>query len=380
MKILILQPMLKQYRVALYEKLVGHLQSTGHEVRLVFGSPPKSEKARKDNVLLEKPYCYYPKSYWLFNSKLHYLKGALRHVFWADFVVTEQANKHLFNYALIFLHAVKLKRIAYWGHGQNFQGDPGSLRERIKKFLAVHSDWWFAYTQGVADYITGLGYPTNQITVLNNAIDTQQFRDSLSALSGKEIAVFRKRFNLQDQHQIGLYCGSLYKERMIPFLLDTACELHKKIPNFILMVAGDGSEHKIVEEYARKYPFIHYLGAIFGQDKTLAFHCADIFLCPGPIGLAVLDAFAARLPVYSTMIDMHGPEVEYLTPGFNGRMTLPDIQDYSQVIIKDLADPNTVADLSCNAYATGLQYTMEGMVNNFSQGFAKWISAKPVNY
>lgn len=45
---------------------------------------------------------------------------------------------------------------------------------------------------------------------------------------------------------------------------------------------------------------------------------ARVFLMPGLVGLAILDAGAAGLPLVTTDYPWHSPEIAYLDPGVNG--------------------------------------------------------------
>ena len=64
------------------------------------------------------------------------------------------------------------------------------------------------------------------------------------------------------------------------------------------------------------------MGQKFGREG-LALRMADIFVIPARTGLAILDSFAAGLPLFTTDIAIHGPEAEtYLIDGYNGRKTV----------------------------------------------------------
>lgn len=377
MKIVIFQPMLKFYRVPLFEKLHQLSLENGHELRLVFGTPWEEELKRNDNVVLENNYCFYEKSYWFFNNKIHFLQGAIKHIFWADVIITEQANRHLHNYLLIALSFFKIKPFSYWGHGINRQGDSKSIRERFKKLLATQTDWWFAYTNSVADYLQNLGFNRERITVLNNSVDTHAFKQTMDDVSLESIAEFKKQYKIADDAQIGIFCGSLHQNKKIDFLLETAKVINQKKPQFILIIGGDGQDKTHVEQFAMEHNFIIYLGALHGKQKALAFKCADIFLNPGMVGLAILDAFSASLPVFTTRQAEHSPEIDYLQNGYNGMMSDLNIEDYGNLVISAIESPALVASLKKNAFASSEQFSIENMANNFFKGIESFISSLP---
>lgn len=374
MKIVIFQPMLKQYRVPLFEQMGQLLSEQGHELRVVCGSPPTHEQTKGDNVLYSNRYCLVEKSLWLLNGKLHFLHRALSHILWADFVITEQANKHIHNYLLLIFRLIGVKHFAYWGHGQNRQGNPNSLREKIKKKLSTQCDWWFAYTQGVASYVTTLGYPSTKITVLNNSIDTSEFKQALIEQAPENIARFKQQLAINDNARIGLFCGSLYKDKKLEFLLAAALKIHQKNPNFVLLIIGNGTDRALIEAFAKKHSFVKYLGSLFGEQKALAFQSAELFMCPGATGLAILDAFSAALPYFSCNDANHGPEIDYLENGFNGVITAPSEDDYAHAVIGILNSPKELAQLQNNAFASSNRFSIENMAKNFVDGVNLYLN------
>jgi glycosyltransferase involved in cell wall biosynthesis len=373
-KIVIFQPMLKAYRVPLFERLNQLLSDNGHELRIVLGMPPNSELERNDNVFLKTEYYIYNKSYWLFSNKVHILQDAIRQIIWADLIVTEQANKHLHNYLLILLSFFKFKPFAYWGHGLNRQGDSSSLSECIKKRLVSEADWWFAYTHSVADYLDQLGVSRQCISVLNNSIDTLGFKQDLAKLTLAEIEGFKLEYDIAADAQIGLFCGSLHKDKDIGFLLECSLSIRQKNSRFILLIGGEGVDKELVEQYSNQYDFIKYLGRLDGANKLLAFKCADVFLMPCMMGLAILDAFSASLPVLTTVNKNHSPEIDYLKSGFNGVITDFTTQSYAQTVLSVLASPFRLAALSENARASSEQFSIENMALNFAEGLEKFVA------
>lgn len=366
--------MLKSYRVPLFERLNQLLLDNGHELRIILGMPPNLELQRNDNAFLETEYYIYHKSFWLFSNKVHILDDAIRHIVWADLIITEQANKHLHNYFLVLLSFLKIKPFAYWGHGLNKQGDSGSFSELIKKRLARQADWWFAYTNGVADYLNELGVSRQRISVLNNSIDTLGFKQEIAKLTLEKIKEFKSDFDIATDAQIGLFCGSLHKDKDIRFLLDCSISIRRQNARFILIIGGDGVDKKMVEQYANQYDFIKYIGRLDGVKKNLVFKSADVFLMPCMIGLAILDAFSASLPVFTTRQNTHSPEIDYLKSGYNGMITDFTVQSYSQTVLSVLASPTRLIELSKNAQISSEQFSIENMALNFSEGIEKFAA------
>ncbi|MDX8127152.1 glycosyltransferase family 4 protein [Methylomonas sp. OY6] len=374
MKIVIFQPMLKQYRVPLFDNMGVLLTEQGHEVRVVCGTPPANEVRKGDNITASKGICIVEKSNWFLKGKLHFLHHALSHILWADLIITEQANKHIHNYLLIVFRFLGYKRFAYWGHGQNRQGNPRSLAEKMKKILSTQCDWWFAYTQGVANYMIELGYPASKITVLNNSIDTSEFKGQLAQQSLKNVAEFKNKLGIDDNARVGIYCGGLYSDKKLDFLLKSAAKIKQLNPEFVLLIVGDGTDRSMVEIFIQTHPFVKYLGPLFGEQKALAFRSSELFLCPGLVGLAVLDAFTASLPLITSNIPNHSPEIEYLRQGYNGLITEHNEEDYSEAVAGILANADELSRLKENSLESSRQYSIENMASNFVEGIHAYFN------
>jgi L-malate glycosyltransferase len=368
--------MLKQYRMPLFDRMGKLLAERGHELRVVCGSPPPNELRKGDNILVDINDCLVEKSWWFFNDKLHFLQNAFKHILWADFIVTEQANRHFHNLMLILFRMANFKKFAYWGHGKNRQGNPNSLQEKIKKRLAKHCDWWFAYTKGVGNYMIELGYPAHKVTVLNNSIDVSDFKHLLAQQSISDIQQFKRQLGIADNARIALFCGALYSNKRISFLLDAASIIHSQHPDFLLLIIGSGTDSGLVENFAQHHSFIKYLGSLFGEQKALAFKSAEIFLCPGATGLAILDAFSAGLPFFSSDDPNHGPEIDYLQHGINGVITASVKEDYADTVINILEKPEELTRLRKNALASSDRFSIENMAQNFVDGIQAYFKSQ----
>ncbi len=372
MKIVIFQPMLKYYRIALYENLHKLLAANGHELRVIFGMPPEEHLNRQDNIVIDREYYCFEQSFWIFGC-VHILDNLANHFKWADIIITDQGNRHFHTYFLLLFSYFRIKPFAFWGHGQNRQGNPKSLRERIKKRLATKADWWFAYTNSVADYLQSIGFDSQRISVLNNSIDTLAFKQSMDSLTPRDISEFRQNLKIPDDARIGLFCGSLHKDKEIEFLLESALRIKQKYPKFILFLGGSGTYKSLVEKYADQHNFIIYFGRLDGKNKSLAFKCSNVFLNPGMVGLAILDAFSASLPLFTTKQACHSPEIEYLQHEFNGLIGDFNIENYADLVISAFQSETILNSLKANAQASSNQFSIENMAINFSEGIENFI-------
>jgi glycosyltransferase involved in cell wall biosynthesis len=374
LKVLIVEPQMKQYRVPFFTKLHTALRSSGIDLRVAY-SPPNAHEARKrDNADLPEAIGVKVKGYGLLGNRLVF-QPLLREVAWADLVVVDQATRHILSFLLLALSRFKLKKVGFWGHGRNRQGDLASFPERIKRHTVRWVDWWFAYTPGVTEYVSSLGVPVERISTINNSIDTGEFRGLLTTVTTDQIHAARGVLGVDDNSLIGLYCGGLYPDKHLDFLIEAAVLVQKQVPEFRLLVLGSGPEFSKVEIAAKKYPFIVALGPRFGREKALYFRMACVFLMPGLVGLAILDAFTAGLPLITTDVRIHSPEIEYLEDGVNGFMVKSDVVAYAELVVRVLKSPGLLQALRGGAARTAAKYSMEAMVENFRSGIVRCLAS-----
>jgi glycosyltransferase involved in cell wall biosynthesis len=240
------------------------------------------------------------------------------------------------------------------------------------------ADWWFAYTERCARVVERFGFPSERITVFNNAVDVNGMQAERASITAQEIAELRDRLYGRSRN-VGLYVGGLYPEKRIDFLLEAAGQVRNQIPDFNLVVIGGGPNSGDVTAAAAKFRWIHYLGPKFGREKTLYAAASRVLLMPGLVGLGVLDSFAYQTPMITTDYPFHSPEVDYLIHGQNGLMTRPymDVRAYSDAIVALLQDDSLHARLVRGAEASARDFTIEAMVTRFAVGVMSALHAPP---
>ncbi len=372
-RILIIEAEMKRYRAPFYRDLYAALRSQGIALRVAYSDPRATDISKGDHCELPDEYGMKVKGYWLVNRLL--LQPLVRHAAAADLIISSEGSRLLFSQLLLPFAACKLKKLALWGFGQNKQADRQPFSEWYKRKVLRYPSWWFAYTAGSAEYLMARGYPRERITTVQNAVDTGQISRWIAGLSADETASLRAQLHVPPASPVGIYCGSLEKCKNLPFLIESAKLVKRQIPDFHLVLVGGGSESVYVERQVQSHrEWIHWTGPKFGAEKAALLKAADIFMLPGKIGLAILDSFAARLPILTTRIPNHCPEVEYLTDGCNGMMTENSVDSYARGVVEILSDAARLAALKQGAYQSSLKYSMETMVANFCRGIEECLS------
>ena len=147
-----------------------------------------------------------------------------------------------------------------------------------------------------------------------------------------------------------------------------------ELPDFKLLVIGDGVGASQINAAATSRDWLKYLGVRKGLEKAAYFRLAHVVFNPGACGLHILDAFCAGIPIATTLEARHGPEIAYLKDGQNGIVTRGCPENYANQIISLLSDPTKYRYLCLGAKETALRYTLKNMVNRFASGIEKCLA------
>ncbi len=374
-KVTILQDRLVHYRVGLFENLKALADEKEISLFLVHGQTSPLYRKRDDEGFLD----------WTVKVKNRWWTVKGHELLWqplpgylldSDLIIMLQHNRILSNYRLIFGPQRHRSKIAFWGHGKNFQSKhPRGIRERVKRCLVKSVDWWFTYTATSAQVIEEAGFDRSRITVLNNAIDTKSFRSDLASITPREIDVLNKQYGIQGRSFVGLFCGTLYPDKKPDVMIEAGKIIKSKIPEFHLFVIGGGPSARPIEEAAQKCDWLHYVGIKKGKDKARFFRLSDVVINPGSVGLHVLDAFTAGLPMVTMADSQHGPEISYLVDGYNGYQTGNGPDAYANAILKLYSDKEAYRAICAHALLDSEKYTVEHMALNFINGIERCLES-----
>ncbi len=361
--VLIVQRRLTHYRVPFFIALRSELTKRGCALLLAYGNSTVEELSKHDNGELS----------WATKLPTRYFVGErfcwqpFRHLLAeVDLAVVDQENKLLFNHWLIFVP--RRFKLGFWGHGANLQSaNPLGFKERFKKWTTRRVDWWFAYTQTSADLVQATGFPANRITVLNNSIDTSEMQLHRQAVTAEEIRALRQTLGFA-LGQVGIFVGSLHEDKRLNFLFTSAKAIRDKVPDFSLLIMGDGPERDKVKAWCAEHSWARWVGARFGKEKVTYLAVAQLMLNPGLVGLGILDSFVCGVPMLTTDCGLHSPEIVYLENGVNGIMTENNLIAYVESCVRLLRDPVSLANLRTGCCHSASEYTVENMAQRFADG------------
>lgn len=367
-KVVIFQCRLLHYRTKLFEQLRATCASKGIQLELVHGQASRRESVKKDEGSL--PWARkVVNSFWEVGPRDLVWQPIPQYVKDADLVIVMQESRILSNYPLLLSRLWSKRKVGYWGHGKNFQSDaPTGLREQWKNLLLRRVDWWFAYTGITVDILTKAGYPATQITCLDNAIDTSSFKADLASWSVAEVMAEKQQLCIADKAPIGVFCGSLYPDKKLGLLIASADLIRQRMPQFALLIIGDGPSMPEMRAAAASRPWMHLLGVRKGREKALYFRMSDVNLNPGAVGLHVVDSFCSGAVMVTTANARHGPEAAYLKNDENGVICIDTAEAYSAAVLSIMCDSERLRRMKISALADSERYTLDNMVSRFVSG------------
>ncbi len=354
---------LPHFRVPFYEKLRSALAADDVRVRVLVGDPTPQEVEKSDAGKLS----------WSEHRRTRYALGGL--LCWmplnadlgeADLLVFAQENRLVLN--LWELLRRRKHRVAFWGHGRNLQSSaPDGLRERFKFWTTRRADWYFAYTDLSYQILRNIGYPADRITVVNNAIDTQQMISDRESISAAETQTLRDEMGLAGK-PVGMFLGSLYAMKGLDFALEAALAIRRRLPDFNWLVMGDGPDRSKVQAMVNEHPWVRWVGARLGREKVLYAGLCDVLMEPSALGLVVLDSFALGKPIITVRDHKHSPEVEYLQDGADCLMTERGVDQYANAVAELLIDRQRLSEMQKRCLLKASTYSIEAMVENMRLG------------
>ncbi len=357
-KIAIVQRVITDYRVNFFNTLNNLLKNENIELTIYAGNGKNSEKF-KDG--LEEIKCAKRvNNYYILNTRFYYqnIYSALNQY---DIVIVEQANSAILNYLLLFQkHILNVnKKFAFWGHGATLSKKNNSLSNNFKKLFINKSDYWFGYTEHTRKILNRNGVKNHKISIINNSIDMN--------------IVDKNHIQSKVKNNRVVFCSRLYNKKKIPFIIESCIRAKKEIKDLELFIIGDGPDFQKIKKLVNNVDWIKMTGALFNEEKRKILKSSQLMVLPSFLGLSILDAFSSGLPVLTTNLKNHGPEISYLENGINGLKTNLDVDEFSNAIVNILKDKSKLNEMSKAALETANKFTVEKMAENFVSGIKNII-------
>jgi glycosyltransferase involved in cell wall biosynthesis len=286
-----------------------------------------------------------------------------------DLIVAGSELNNL-SYPLSFFWRLFGKAVAYWGHGRDVSienaGRLKAFAEHAKIWLTQRADGFFAYTNGVRNYMVNNGVDQRKVFVLNNTIDIIGQRSLFNKLMPQREHL-RVEARLENKRVL-LFVGRLNRQKQLQVLVD-AFEVLKKIDNsyhLVIIGSGDTSVLRDIEQKSGADSFTYRTAT---QDIGPFCVTSDLYVFPGAVGLGPLHALCFDLTPAVIDSPVHNPEYEYLTR--ENALILPNgasAEQYALAIDDLLKNPGRWTDLRAQAWPSIRHLTIESMAENFIRG------------
>jgi glycosyltransferase involved in cell wall biosynthesis len=370
-KVSIIQREIPHYRIRFFEELYAQGRLQDLDIQVYTGVPPTratSSKAFPYHVL---PVRHFGKM----KSGSCWMYGLEKAIAGSDIVVAPQELQCLTVFYLWAWRKRICKSWIWWGHGYNFQASvcPSAatkIKEAIKRFMTKRADGLITYSVRGAEYWRQQGLPEGRVIPYYNTIDVEGLRKAGADITKQQLMELSHKLGLEGKRVL-LFSGRLYAEKQVDFLLRAFAILKKTYPGVALLIIGDGEERSKLERLATQLDLqdAHFLGEIVDPKATAAyFSLADLMVIPALVGLAIVHGFAFGLPLITTDVPGHGPEIEYLSVN-NGIMTRHDEEEFLRAIASIFTNQHCYAEMRDAA-----SQTSEHLLLHLSaQRFAKAI-------
>jgi glycosyltransferase involved in cell wall biosynthesis len=349
------------------------LSMDGINLHLVYGTPTTQEVMRHDEGYISwgvKVPCHY----FSFGGRYLVLQNIPKNLYKnQDLIILPQENGYLFNYRLLFQNQNNSRRIAFWGHGKNFQEKSNKLLQSFRSKIVCRANWWFAYTILSVQRIREAGFSSERITCLNNTVDVAQLSRWREIITPNEQADPLKKLRLQGIH-LAIFLGGLIPAKRLDFLFKTSDLLKTRFPDFELLIIGDGPLREKVQNFTAGRPWGHWVGAKYGREKVLYLSLGQLMLNPGMVGLVILDSFVCGLPMVTTDCKIHSPEIAYLDPGRNGIITENTLEAFTEEVGKLFVNPSLRQKIAEEDMKDSSRYFLDSMVKRFCEGITQALN------
>jgi len=230
------------------------------------------------------------------------------------------------------------ERLVYWGHGMGRSTIANLLRRRAigrARAMIFYSDCGRRLAESE-------GWPKSKLFVAPN---------TMWVTNSEDMSMSHKRYLL--------YVGRIQDRKRIDLLIEAYFHLSTEMKEkYSLVIVGSGDsryalERDVVDRGLKSVVFINGTTDDFALKKL--FEKAAAYVSPGHVGLGVLHAFSYGVPVVTCESDNHAPEFNFLKNKVNSLICVPSVTALSNSLNTLLCDSDFYSRLGKNAFSTYLK-------------------------
>jgi glycosyltransferase involved in cell wall biosynthesis len=186
---------------------------------------------------------------------------------------------------------------------------------------------------------------------------------------------YRRAFGANENDPVVTYVGRIAREKNLLLLLDAWELLGTRRRNAQLVLVGRGPLEDEIRE--RAVPGVHLAGVKHGDDLSVAYASADLFVFPSTtetFGNVLLEAMSSGLP---SMVAAAGGVLEFAHHGENTWLVEPDSTDaLIDGLERLLSDAQLRASLARGALATAQERSWANVDDDLVADYRRAIAAK----
>jgi glycosyltransferase involved in cell wall biosynthesis len=201
-------------------------------------------------------------------------------------------------------------------------------------------------------------------------MDTEKFNPNVSG------SRFREAYGINENEKIILYLGRIGAEKNIPFIIQSASHVVKRIKNVKFIIAGEGPAKgkliSLVNELKLNGSFI-FTGPVPNSLLPSSYAAADVFVISSQTdtqGLAILEAMSTGKPIVTAYSSVLG---ELVKDGRNG-FTANDVEDFAEKIIQILSDADLKRKMGEESRKMVYDHSLERVGDQIAQLYNSLIS------
>ena len=217
------------------------------------------------------------------------------------------------------------------------------------------------------------------IYIIPTGIDIERFKKE--NIDSNKLSRLRTKLKIKKDDFVGIFIGRLGKEKNVTFILDIVRDLKEKLPNFKLLLVGDGPDYEEYEQTIKDYEIedrVIMTGKVPWEEVPYYYHLSNIFLTASHTetqGLTVIEAMASgSVPVCVNDESFQTMVVNDLTG-----MLFEEKKDCKKIIIDLYNDKAKLKNMAKQAVLNSNRFSSKFFAESILDVYNKAIENKKKN-
>ena len=207
------------------------------------------------------------------------------------------------------------------------------LYNRLELALMRRFEHICVVSKDMLPVLAGAGVDERKTQLIENGIDTQRFNAQTPPLA-------RSEFGIADEAVVFGSAMRLTEQKNPLGLIDAFAKVIERLPNAVLVIAGDGPMRDAVIERAREHSVTHGVHLIGARNDLERFYpMLDVFALPSHyegLPLALLEAMACERAIVATAVG----QVPAVLEGTAAAVVMPgDTQSFASAMYDAIRQP-----------------------------------------